>query len=95
MSFLVPILLMWLVIWFVVLRPQKKQEKARQERVGSLKKGDKVRTRGGIVAPVVRIKDDVVILGLSGDGRAEVAVQKAYIEEVFPGAGKAGAEDSK
>lgn len=95
MGFLIPILLMWLVIWFVVLRPQRKQEKERQARVGGLKKGDRVRTRGGVVAPVVRIKDDEVVLGLAGDGRAEMVVMKAYIEEVFPGAGKNGAEDAK
>jgi len=82
-GFLVPILLMWVVIWFVVLRPQKKQEKERQGRVNAIRKGDKVRTKGGVIAPVVRIKDDEIILGLAGDGRAEMVVHKSYIDEVY------------
>jgi preprotein translocase subunit YajC len=74
---------MWVVIWFVVLRPQKKQEKERLGRVNALRKGDKVRTKGGVIAPVVRIKDDEVVLGLAGDGRAEMVVHKSYIDEVY------------
>ena len=82
-GFLLPILLIWVVIWFVVLRPQKKQEKERAARVNSIQKGDKVRTRGGVIAQVIRVKDDEIVLGLAGDGRAEMIVHKTYIDEVY------------
>lgn len=92
-GFLLPILLIWVVIYFVVLRPQRKQEKERAARVNAIQKGDRVRTRGGVIANVVRIKDDEVILGLAGDGRAEMVVHKTYIDEVYgESTGAAGAE---
>lgn len=87
-----PIVLMILVFWLLILRPQRKQEKERQARVDALRKGDKVRTKGGVIAPVARIKDDEVVLTLAGDGRAEMVVHKAYIEEVFA---SGGASDAK
>jgi preprotein translocase subunit YajC len=90
---LLPFVLMAVVFWFVLIRPQRKQEKERQKRVESLKRGDKVRTRGGIVAPVIRVKDDEVILGLGGDRALEVAIHKGYIDEVLSAGGKP--EDAK
>lgn len=88
---LLPIVLMFVVMWLVVIRPQKKQEKERKARVDALKKGDKVRTRGGIVAPVLRVKDEEVILGLGGDRSVEATVHKGYIEEVYAPGGKSDA----
>jgi preprotein translocase subunit YajC len=78
---------MWVVIYFFVLRPQRRQEKERQSRVESLKRGDRVRTRGGIVAPVVRLRDDVVVVALGGDRSVEVEVHKSYIDDVTPAEG--------
>jgi preprotein translocase subunit YajC len=86
---------MVLVFWLLILRPQRKQEKERQARVDALRKGDKVRTKGGVIAPVARIKDDEVVLSLAGDGRAEMVVHKAYIEEVYASGGKDGAAEGK
>lgn len=88
---LLPFVLMFAVMWLVVIRPQKKQEKERKARVDALKKGDKVRTRGGIVAPVLRLKDEEVILGIGGDRSVEVTVHKGYIEEVYAPGGKSDA----
>lgn len=81
---LLPFALIFFVMWFLVIRPQKKQEKERQSRVDGIQRGDRVRTRGGIVAPVIRIKDDVVVIGLGGDRAVEVEVSKAYIDDVIP-----------
>lgn len=89
---LFPFLLIGLVFWFLLIRPQQKQEKARQARVNALKRGDKVRTRGGIVATVIRVKDDEVILGIGSDKGVELAVHKGFVDEVYgdakPDAGK-------
>lgn len=74
---------MWLIFYLVVFRPQKKAEKEKQARIESLRKGDIVRTRGGVVAPVVKLKDDHVILGLEGEARVEMVVAKAYVDEVL------------
>jgi len=73
----------WAIFYLLVFRPQRKQEKEKLARLESLKKGDLVRTRGGVVAPVVRVKDDNVILQLEGDARVEMVVAKAYVDEVY------------
>jgi len=86
----VPFILMGLVFWFLLIRPQRKQEKERQKRVDALKKGDRVRTRGGIVAPVIRVKDDEVIVALGGDRSVEVSIHKGYVDEVLSADGKSG-----
>jgi preprotein translocase subunit YajC len=73
----------WAIFYLLVFRPQRKQEKEKQARLESLKKGDVVRTRGGVVASVLRVKDDTVILELEGDARVEMVVAKAYVDEVY------------
>lgn len=89
-----PIVLMVVVFWFVLIRPQRKQEKARKLAVDALKRGDRVRTRGGIVAPVLRVKDDEVVVGLGSDRSVEVAIHKSYIDEVQPAGGKSDADET-
>lgn len=89
---LFPFLMIAVVFWFLLIRPQKKQEAERKARVDALKRGDRVRTRGGIVAHVLRVKDDEVILGIGGDRSVELPVHKAFVDEVYgdgkPDAGK-------
>ena len=88
---LFPFLLIFFVMWFLVIRPQRKQEKERQARVSALKRGDRVKTRGGIIAPVVRVKEDVVVVALGGDRSVEVEIHKGYVEEVLSADGKSDA----
>jgi len=52
----VPLVLIFFVFYFLLIRPQQKRIKAHQELVNSLKKGDKVITGGGIYAEVVDAK---------------------------------------
>lgn len=82
---MLPFLLLgvWGIFYLLVFRPQRKQEKERQARLEALKKGDVVRTRGGVVAPILRVKDDTVVLQLEGDARVELVVAKAYVDEVY------------
>ncbi|MEX1365786.1 MAG: preprotein translocase subunit YajC [Nannocystaceae bacterium] len=54
---LVPIILMFVVIYFIVLRPMSKQEKERRKRVDSLSKGDEVVLQGGILGRVTNVED--------------------------------------
>jgi preprotein translocase subunit YajC len=75
-------LVIWLIWWLLVLRPQKQQQRHKEERLGALKKGDKVRTRGGIVGAVSKIHDDVVVLRDLTDGKSQVTVLKSAIEDL-------------
>mgnify|MGYP001413433280 CR=1 FL=1 len=81
---LVPILVVGIVFWFVLLQPQRKQEKARREKLEALKKGDRVLTRGGLYGEVRQVKGDVVLLSIDRDGRVHAAFQKTAIEDVVP-----------
>ncbi len=76
-------LVLWLIWWLLVLRPQGKQKRQREQRLTSLKRGDKVRTRGGIVGSIVKLKGDVVVLRDLGDGKGHVTILKGAIEDLF------------
>ena len=51
--------LIFLIFWFLIIRPQQKQRKKHEEALRSLRKGDRIVTAGGIVADVVHIKESV------------------------------------
>ncbi len=55
---LAPFLLIFVVMYFLILRPQQKRAKAHQEMVTSLRRGDVVVTAGGLVGKVSRVLDD-------------------------------------
>ncbi len=59
---MVPLLVMIFVFWFILLRPQMKQERQREEMRKTLSKGDHVYTNGGIVGTVISVKDDTVMI---------------------------------
>ena len=53
-----PIVGMIAIFWFLIIRPQMKQQKQHREKIAGIKKGDQVVTSGGIVGKVVRVDDD-------------------------------------
>lgn len=59
---LIPFVLMFAVLYFLLIRPQQKRQKARNAMLNELKKGDKVTTIGGLHGTIVEITDDIVVL---------------------------------
>lgn len=57
-----PFVLMFVVFYFLLIRPQQKKTKARNAMLKSLKKGDKVVTIGGLHGTIMEISDDIVVL---------------------------------
>jgi preprotein translocase subunit YajC len=57
-----PIILMFAVFYFLIIRPQSKKAKLHQQMLGQLKKGDDVVTTGGLIGRITGIKDDEVTL---------------------------------
>ena len=55
---MLPLVLILLVFWFLILRPQSKKMKEHRERINAVRRGDVVVTAGGIVGKVIKIKDD-------------------------------------
>ena len=71
-----PIILMvmiFVVFWFLLIRPQTKRQKEHQAMLSNLKKGDKVVTNGGIHGTVVGVADRVVVLRIAENVKIEVA----------------------
>lgn len=63
------------IFYFLLIRPQRKQQKAHEELVKNLKKGDRVVTVGGIMGRIVHIEGDRLTLK-TGDTRIEVERSK-------------------
>ena len=58
MSFLVPMVLVFVILYFLILRPQQKRVKQHAEMVKNVRKGDTVITSGGLVGKVTKVVDD-------------------------------------
>lgn len=58
LSALLPLIVMFAVFYFILIRPQQAQQKKRREMLQSLRRGDKIVTVGGIHGEIVAIKDD-------------------------------------
>ena len=89
---LLPIILMFGVIYFIVLRPMSKQEKERRKRVDGLQKGDKVVLQGGILGRVTNVEDPKVAVVEIAD-KVRVRVLKKDINDTAAAALKD--DDSK
>ena len=57
-SFLVPMVLVFVIFYFLMLRPQQKRAKQHQEMIKNLRRGDTVITSGGLVGKVTKVVDD-------------------------------------
>lgn len=86
---LVPLVLMVVIFYFLLIRPQSKKAKEHAELLKSLKPGDKVFAAGGLVGVVVSVKDKTVTLR-SADTKLEVL--KSAISEVTE---RAGGDEAK
>lgn len=62
LQLLVPFVLMFVVFYFLLIRPQQKKQKQRNLMLHQLKKGDKIVTIGGLHGTIVEISDDTVVL---------------------------------
>ncbi|HQU79161.1 MAG TPA: preprotein translocase subunit YajC [Azonexus sp.] len=79
---LLPMILMFAVLWFLMVRPQMKKAKEHKALIAAIAKGDEVVTGGGLVGKVVKIGENYVTLEIA-EG-TEVVVQKPAIGLVLP-----------
>jgi len=76
-SMLVPLLLMFAVFYFLLIRPQQKKQRRHQDMLKSLKVGDKVMTNGGIVGTIMEGGEHFVKLEIAD--RVRVDIGRSYI----------------
>lgn len=75
-----PFILLILVFYFFLIRPQVKRQKEHQAMLQSLKKGDRVVTSGGLIGTIVGVDDEKVVIKV-GDENVKLEVAKGYIAQ--------------
>jgi preprotein translocase subunit YajC len=83
---LIPLLLMFVVLWFLMIRPQMKKAKDHQKMVSELQKGDEVVTQGGIVGRISKVTENYISVEIAEgkDKAIEVTLQKQAITALLP-----------
>jgi preprotein translocase subunit YajC len=81
-----PIILMFVVLYFLMIRPQMKRAKEHKSMLDALNKGDEVVTAGGIVGRITKVGDGYVSLEVARQGEAgiEMQVQKSAVQTLLP-----------
>ncbi|MCF6172610.1 MAG: preprotein translocase subunit YajC [Campylobacteraceae bacterium] len=74
---LLPLVVLFAIFYFLVIRPQQKQAKQHKEMIAGLKKGDKVITNGGLICEVVKPEENFIKVSLNND--VIVKISKEYI----------------
>mgnify|MGYP002637621043 CR=1 FL=1 len=79
---LLPLVLIFVVFYFLLIRPQSKRQKEHKEMVAAVKAGDEVATAGGLLGKVTEVKENFVKVELADN--LVVAVQKHTLSTVLP-----------
>jgi len=79
---LLPIVLMFVLLYFLMIRPQMKRAKEHKQMVEALQKGDEVLTAGGVVGRITVMGDAYVSLEIAPG--IEVSVQRSAVQTLLP-----------
>lgn len=74
-----PFVLLIVVFYFILIRPQRKKDKETQKMRNSIQVGDEITTVGGVVGLVVSIKEDTVVIETGGD-RSKIRIKRWAIQ---------------
>ena len=82
----VPLILMFAVLYFLMIRPQMKKSKELQKMVTELQKGDEVVTQGGLTGRISKVGENYLTLSVSEtkDGTVDIVVQKSAVTVLLP-----------
>ena len=79
---LLPIILMFVLLYFMMIRPQMKRAKEHKAMTEALSKGDEVVTTGGLLGRITKVGDAYVTLEISDN--TEIVVQKGAVQTLLP-----------
>ncbi len=82
MSLTIMMILMFVVLWFIMVRPQMKRAKEHKALVENLQKGDEVVAGGGLIGRITKVSDAYVTLEIAEN--TEVVVQRQAVQTVLP-----------
>ena len=83
MSFL-PLILMFVVLYFLMIRPQMKRAKEHKAMIGALNKGDEVITAGGVVGKITDVSEVYVTVDIGSESPVTINVQKQAVQTLLP-----------
>ena len=83
LSMWIMLILIFVVMWLFMIRPQRQQQKKMEEFRKSLKKGDKVVTAGGIYGTIAEVSENEKTVLLKVDGDVKLRVDKASLQRDF------------
>ena len=81
-SMLVPMVLVFGIMYFLIIRPQQKQAKTHKAMIEALRRGDQVVTQGGIVGKVTRLSEGFLHIEIASG--VEVQMQRSAVVQVLP-----------
>ena len=79
---MLPLVLMFVVLYFVMIRPQMKRQKEHRSMIDALAKGDEVATAGGIIGTVTRMAEQIIYIEIASG--VEVQIQRSAVVQVLP-----------
>lgn len=83
LSMLLPFILMFVVMYFLILRPQKRKEKERKALLSRVKKNDRVVTAGGVHGTITSVRENEVILRVDDANDIKLKVDRSAIVTVL------------
>ncbi len=79
---MLPLVLMFVVLYFVMIRPQMKKQKEHKAMIEALAKGDEVATAGGVLGTVTKLSESTVNLEIASG--VEIQLQRSAVVQVLP-----------
>lgn len=79
---MLPLVLMFVVLYFIMIRPQMKKQKEHKAMIEAVAKGDEIVTAGGVLGKVSKIGD--TFLGLEVANGVEIQIQRSAVVQVLP-----------
>lgn len=74
---LLPLIVLFAIFYFLVIRPQQKQQKEHKNMLANLQKGDKIITNGGLIAEIVKPEEDFLKIRLNDN--VEVKLSREFV----------------
>ncbi len=74
-----PLVILFAIFYFLIIRPQQKQQKAHREMLEALSKGDKIVTTGGLIAEIIKTEEDFIKIKLNDS--VIVKLDRAFVSK--------------
>ncbi len=78
----VPFILIFVIMWFLIIRPQQRRVKTHQEMIKNVRRGDTIVTSGGIIGKVTKVTEDAADIEVEIADGVKVKVARAMISDV-------------